>query len=81
MSIEPSHTDAGSVHAAPANAAEAVASFAGAQETSRKEFLPRRSGESRFAPPQYFYPASKSGGLPVAANSSTLPPTAMQPAA
>jgi len=51
-----------------------------AQGVARKEFLPRRSGESRFAPPQYFYSASKSGALPIAANSSTPHPT-MQPAA
>jgi hypothetical protein len=31
---------------------------------ARKEFLPRRSGESRFAPPQYVYSASPSGAVP-----------------
>jgi hypothetical protein len=30
----------------------------------KKEFLPRRSGESRLAPPQYLYPASRSGVVP-----------------
>ena len=27
-------------------------------------FLPHRSGEPRFAPTQYFYPASKTGVVP-----------------
>jgi hypothetical protein len=27
-------------------------------------FLPRRSGESHFAPHQYYYPASKTGVVP-----------------
>jgi hypothetical protein len=30
----------------------------------RKIVLPRRPGESRFAPPQYYYPASRSGVMP-----------------
>jgi hypothetical protein len=30
----------------------------------RKSLLPRRPGESRFAPPQYYYPASRTGVLP-----------------
>ncbi len=29
-----------------------------------RTFLPRQSGEPRFAPRQYFYPASKSGVVP-----------------
>jgi hypothetical protein len=29
-----------------------------------KEFLPRRAGELRFAPPQYFYSASRGGAVP-----------------
>jgi hypothetical protein len=29
-----------------------------------KTFLPKRNGEPRFAPRQYFYPASKSGVVP-----------------
>jgi hypothetical protein len=27
-------------------------------------YLPRRSGETRFAPVQYYYPASKTGVVP-----------------
>jgi hypothetical protein len=30
----------------------------------RKIVLPRRPGESRFAPPQYYYPASRTGVMP-----------------
>ena len=30
----------------------------------RKILLPRRPGESKFAPPQYYYPASPSGVMP-----------------
>jgi hypothetical protein len=30
----------------------------------RKILLPRRPGESRFAPRQYYYPASRSGVMP-----------------
>jgi hypothetical protein len=30
----------------------------------QKVFLPRGSGESRFAPPQYYYLASRSGVIP-----------------
>jgi hypothetical protein len=26
--------------------------------------LPRRPGQSKFAPPQYYYPASRSGVMP-----------------
>jgi hypothetical protein len=33
-------------------------------ESSHRIILPRRSGESRFAPRQYWYPASKSGVMP-----------------
>jgi hypothetical protein len=33
-------------------------------ESSHRIILPRRSGESRFAPRQYWYPASKSGVVP-----------------
>ena len=29
-----------------------------------KQLLPRRTGESRFAPPQYFYSASRGGAVP-----------------
>ena len=29
-----------------------------------KIFLPRRSGEGRFAPHQYYYPASRTGVVP-----------------
>jgi len=29
-----------------------------------KEFLPRRTGQSRFAPPQYVYAASRTGAVP-----------------
>jgi hypothetical protein len=29
-----------------------------------KVLLPRRPGESRFAPPQYYYPVSRSGVMP-----------------
>jgi hypothetical protein len=29
-----------------------------------KTFLPKRAGEPRFAPPQYYYAASKSGVVP-----------------
>ena len=30
----------------------------------RKIFVPRRTHESRFAPPQYFYSASRNGAVP-----------------
>ena len=30
----------------------------------RKILLPRRPGEPQFAPPQYYYPASRSGVMP-----------------
>jgi hypothetical protein len=33
-------------------------------ESSHRIILPRRSGESRFGPQQYWYPASKSGVVP-----------------
>jgi hypothetical protein len=33
-------------------------------DTPSKIVLPRRPGESRFAPPQYYYPASRSGVMP-----------------
>ena len=33
-------------------------------DAPRKIVLPRRPGESRFAPPQYYYPASRSGVIP-----------------
>jgi hypothetical protein len=33
-------------------------------ESSHRIILPRRSGESRFAPRQYWYAASKSGVMP-----------------
>jgi hypothetical protein len=39
-----------------------------------KEFLPRRTGESRFAPPQYVYSASRGGAVP--ANNSRAPAAA-----
>ena len=39
-----------------------------AVETGHRIILPRRSGESRFAPRQYCYAASRSGVLP------SLPP-------
>ena len=32
--------------------------------SNRKEFLPRRIGESRLAPPQYVYAASRGGAVP-----------------
>ena len=35
-----------------------------ADNTPRKILLPRRPGESKFAPPQYYYPASRSGVMP-----------------
>jgi len=35
-----------------------------AESTCQKIFLPRRSGELRFAPQQYYYAASKSGVIP-----------------
>jgi hypothetical protein len=34
------------------------------EESAGKIFLPSRSNESRFAPQQYYYPASKSGVVP-----------------
>jgi hypothetical protein len=40
-----------------------------------KTFLPKRAGEPRFAPRQYYYAASKSGlvpGLPMSASVSNL---------
>jgi hypothetical protein len=33
-------------------------------DAPRKIVLPHRPGESRFAPPQYYYPASRSGVMP-----------------
>jgi|HubBroStandDraft_3_1064219.scaffolds.fasta_scaffold3094876_1 hypothetical protein len=33
-------------------------------DSPRKIVLPRRPGESRFAPPQYYYPASRRGVMP-----------------
>jgi hypothetical protein len=33
-------------------------------DAPRKIVLPRRPGESRFAPSQYYYPASRSGVMP-----------------
>jgi hypothetical protein len=35
-----------------------------AESDSGKVFLPRRPGEPRFGPRQYFYPASKTGVVP-----------------
>jgi hypothetical protein len=35
-----------------------------AENGPRKILLPRRPGESKFAPPQYYYPASRSGVMP-----------------
>ncbi len=35
-----------------------------ADDGPRKILLPRRPGESKFAPPQYYYPASRSGVVP-----------------
>jgi hypothetical protein len=32
---------------------------------ARKIVLPRRPGEARLAPPQYYYPASRTGVMPV----------------
>jgi hypothetical protein len=61
--------------------ASVVVPSAVAEGKSRKEFLPRRSGESRFAPPQYFYSASKSAALPIAADTDTAHADSMKPAA
>jgi len=36
-----------------------------------KIFLPARLGESRFAPRQYYYPASRTGVMPSRSNSAT----------
>ena len=69
MSVEPSYA-VNSSRITPAVITEGA---------TRKEFLPRRSGESRFAPPQYFYSASKSAALPIAADLDEA--HAMQPAA
>jgi hypothetical protein len=33
-------------------------------DSPRKIVLPRRPGESQLAPPQYYYPASRSGVMP-----------------
>ena len=41
-----------------------------AESTCQKIFLPRRSGELRFTPQQYYYAASKSGVIPSWASSS-----------
>jgi hypothetical protein len=48
------------------------------ESASQKIFLPSRSNEPRFAPQQYYYPASKSGVVP----SWPFPPqcTRMKPA-
>jgi hypothetical protein len=35
-----------------------------AESATQKTFLPRRSGEPRFGPQQYYYPASKTGVMP-----------------
>jgi hypothetical protein len=35
-----------------------------AQDRPHKIFLPRRSGDSRFGPRQYYYPASRTGVVP-----------------
>jgi hypothetical protein len=35
-----------------------------ATAVGQKTFLPKRAGEPRFAPPQYYYAASKSGVVP-----------------
>jgi hypothetical protein len=35
-----------------------------ATTAARKTFLPKRAGEPRFAPRQYYYAASKSGVVP-----------------
>jgi hypothetical protein len=42
----------------------------------RKEFLPRRAGESRFAPPQYVYSASPGGAIPSESPKGTPTPQA-----
>ena len=34
------------------------------EQADRKVFLPQHSGQSRFAPPQYYYEASKTGAVP-----------------
>jgi len=72
MTTEPNHTIVDASRVAPAVVAEA---------TNRKEFLPRRSGESRFAPLQYFYSASKSAALPIAAASGAANADTLQSAA
>jgi hypothetical protein len=41
-----------------------VARWEQMKEDNGKVFLPRGSAESRFAPRQYYYLASKSGGMP-----------------
>jgi len=50
-----------------------------AQDSEQRIFLPRGSAETRFAPPQYFYLASKSGVMPSWAiglhHSAHFPPT------
>jgi hypothetical protein len=54
-------------------------------DTEQKIFLQQQSGQSRFAPPQYYYPASRSGAVPSWAVSgvqmgSTAAPRHYQPA-
>jgi hypothetical protein len=39
--------------------------YASATPSPQKLFLPKRQGEPPFAPQQYYYPASKSGALPL----------------
>jgi hypothetical protein len=50
----------------PRSDIERLAASAGelTEASAEKIFLPRGTGESRFAPPQYYYLASKSGVLP-----------------
>ena len=42
-------------------------------EGSHRIILPRRSGEFRFAPRQYCYAASKSGGVPSVLLTASVP--------
>ena len=52
-----------SVASAPRDLVAAITHQA-AQDSDRRIFLPRGSAETRFAPPQYYYLASKSGVMP-----------------
>jgi hypothetical protein len=51
-----------------------------AEGDDQKVFLPRRPNQSQFAPPQYYYPASRGGVVPSwAVRAAPMQQTASQP--